>query len=789
MAWKNGDPGIVFIDRMDKQNPTSHKYTIESTNPCITGDSFVSTEKGLVPMQELSETHAEGIGITTDNRVPVESKNNDGTVTLLEQQAGMTADNAMNVFSTGTKDVYCIETHSGYTLQATKDHKIFTNEGWISLEQLDPQRHKVFIQAYEGQFNSNYTIQGVEQTIRGKNNRVYTYNFPTTWSKELGHVLGWLIGDGFISDSTHNGVGFTFGKNDKPTLSYLKRIINNFYGTPVQESKQYQNTHRLYYHSRHFVNYFKHLGVKPSKAEQKQVPKSIFTAPREAVVGFLQGIFSADGTISIHDKNRTYYIRLTSKSKTLLQETQLLLLNFGIKSTIYNRSRKERPACFTYTTVTGDKKEYSSDGICYELQVSRNQIPLFLKKIGFIGNAHAEKINRLHNRTHYKTTDTESIKSITYAGKKNVYDLTEPRTHSFIANGFVIHNCGEITLPPYGSCNLASVNLSLLTTTNDQGVTDVDWDKLKHVTRTATHLLDNVIDMNKYPLKEIEEVSKDERRLGLGVMGFADLLVKLKIPYNSEQGRALGERVMQFVHDESQKRSVELAQERGTFPCFTGSAWDTGKAEDAVRNSTFTTVAPTGTISMIADCSSGIEPLFSICYIKRVMDGQELLYANKEFEKVAKERGFYSEALMKKISTSGSLQHFDDIPDDVKKVFVTAHDITPEDHVLMQAAFQRHVDNSISKTINFPRDATIEDVERAYILAYDEGCKGLTVYRDQSRSEQVLNIDTGAMTQAVEETEHAAPPKNTCPNCNIPMHAGDGCFTCPSCALSLCSVA
>ncbi|MFZ1682668.1 MAG: vitamin B12-dependent ribonucleotide reductase, partial [Candidatus Zixiibacteriota bacterium] len=298
--------------------------------------------------------------------------------------------------------------------------------------------------------------------------------------------------------------------------------------------------------------------------------------------------------------------------------------------------------------------------------------------------------------------------------------------------------CGEQPLPPYDSCNLGSINLGQFVP--DELPTDytateasraIDWDRLARTVHAAVHFLDNVIDVNKYPIPQIEAQTRKNRRIGLGVMGWADMLVKLHLPYNSEEAIALGEQLMEFVETEARKQSSELAVSRGRFPNWEGSVYK--QDELLMRNATVTTVAPTGTISIIAGCSSGIEPYYAIAYERNVMEGTRLIEGNPVFDHVAKERGFYSEDLMKKISGVRSLKDLTEIPEELRALFLTAADVSPRDHIRMQAAFQKHCDSSVSKTINFPESATKEEVRSAYELAYELGCKGVTIYRDNSR--------------------------------------------------------
>jgi ribonucleoside-diphosphate reductase alpha chain len=297
--------------------------------------------------------------------------------------------------------------------------------------------------------------------------------------------------------------------------------------------------------------------------------------------------------------------------------------------------------------------------------------------------------------------------------------------------------CGEQPLLPMEACNLGSINLAACVA--GQGATAaIDYTELKRVVHTAVHFLDNTIDMSRYPLEAIDTMVKGNRKVGLGVMGFADLLFQLGIPYNSETALNQAEEVMAFIRDEAQTASRHLAAERGAFRNFEFSTY-AQRNLPPLRNATLTTIAPTGTLSIIANCSSGIEPLFALSFVRNVMDNDKLTEVNPCFEAVAKAHGFYSEELMRTIAKNGSLRDIASVPEEIKAVFVTAHDISPEWHIRMQAAFQKHTDNAVSKTVNLPHDATAEDVRKVYDLAYELNCKGVTIYRDGSKNNQVLS--------------------------------------------------
>ncbi len=377
-------------------------------------------------------------------------------------------------------------------------------------------------------------------------------------------------------------------------------------------------------------------------------------------------------------------------------------------------------------------------------------------------------MKKLENGEEYDLIDPRTQKITGRLNTKEVFSLIVKQAHKNGEPGIIFidkieqdnptpklgriestNPCGEQPILPYESCDLGSINLVRMIKKTGKGF-EIDWERLRKTVHLAVHFLDNVIDANKFPLPEIEKATKLTRKIGLGIMGWASLLIRLGIPYNSDEAIQLADKLMSFILNEAKKKSCQLAKEKGVFPAFKDSILE--KQNLSLRNATLTTIAPTGTISIIAGpTSSGIEPLFAISYYRNVMDNDKLVEAEPVFEETARERGFYSRQLMEKIAETGSIQKIEEIPADVKRVFVTAHDIQPEWHIRMQAVFQKYTNNAVSKTINFPHDAGVSDVRKAYLLAYQLGCKGITVYRDKSRQEQVLNIAGKQEAEAKEE--------------------------------------
>ena len=663
-AWATGDPGLVFLDRMNEANPNPQLGKIESTNPCVTGDTLIYTSKGMQRAVDLHNEQAP-LAVATDGRF-----------------GRWTFQKASNVFSSGMKPVYRLTTHEGYEVRVTGDHQIMTKSGWTKAKNIQPGQAICILNRVGG--------------------------FGSHGSEEMGELLGSLVGDETPKCRT---AVLSFFEREKEPAPDLEDIKHN-------------------------------------------VPEKVLTGTREMQTGFLRGIFSAHGHVN-QPIDGEAVIHLTSISRQMLLGLQRLLLNLGITSRIYcdhqDAEAKELPNGQEGSQTCQTKA-------CHEMLISKYNLPQFQARIGFLDGFKQGLLDTILESHHPRPPlehFTARFKELVPDGLEEVFDLTEPVTHSFIANGVVVSNCGEQILAPYESCNLGSVNLARMLGINNEETLEIDWERLRRVIYTGVRMLDNVIDMNQFPIKEIEEMSRKTRRIGLGIMGWADALIQMGIQYDSEEALELAHQVMGFIQEETHRASGILAEERGNFPAWEGSIY-----EEPMRNSAPVTIAPTGTISIIAGASSGIEPLFALSYVRTIMDGTRMVEINPHFEALAIGEGFHTPELMERIAETGSLKDLVDPesstgqtpPQWVGEIFRTSHDISPDWHVLMQSAFQAHTDNSVSKTINMPADATREDVKNAYILAYMTNCNGITVYRDGSKAEQVLSAGAAGQEAATADT-------------------------------------
>ncbi|NPV69403.1 MAG: TSCPD domain-containing protein [Firmicutes bacterium] len=701
MAWKNGEPGIIFLDRLEKDNPTPAVGHIESTNPCVTGDTWVMTGEGPRQVRELTGRPFEAV------------------VNGRRYSTG-----GQGFFKTGTRPVVRLQTQEGYSIRLTPDHKVLRvvdktryrlASEWVSTQELTPGDHVLL--------HDHRSLAG----------------WPGELTEAEGYLLGLLVGDGVL-------------KNDAAVLSVWTReqAVNeaeavagpaavmeaaltcaqtlphrsDFRGWTAVKGR---NEYRLKLASLRALA--ERMAMHPGR---KTITMEIERASSEGYRGFLRGLFDCDGFVQGSEKKGAS-VRLAQSDLGLLRAVQRMLLRLGIVSTIYEERRsagRQLPP-----DGRGGMREYQIKDR-HELIISGVNLSLYAERVGFVDRqkaARLESLLRSYRRRLNREIFVATVLAIEPDGVEDVYDVQVPGVNAFDGNGFCAHNCGEQPLLPYESCNLGSVNLARMVKSGD-----IDWDLLRSTVWTAVHALDNVIDANKYPVDMIETMTLGNRKVGLGVMGFADMLIRLNVAYDSEKATDLAESVMKFIQDEGVRASEELAKRRGVFPNFAKSVYSHGGPR--LRNATITTIAPTGTISMITGCSSGIEPIYALSYVRNVLDNQELPEVNPVFEEVMRARGLYDVGLMRRIAATGSIQDFDEIPPAIRRLFVTALDITPEWHIKMQAAFQKYTHNAVSKTVNFPHEATVEEVARVYMLAYRLGCKGVTVYRDRSRESQVLNV-------------------------------------------------
>ena len=758
-ATYSAEPGIFFIDNANKEtNATAYGQKVVATNPCFHPSTRISTEFGLMTIEELYKKVGNKSFLTaTDNRLIEQAKVVNGRD---QEVPGITHREAI-VFPTGEKQTLDIQLKNGMKLNVTPDHRVYTDKGWKEAQELTKE-DLVYIQSGEGQFAEHDGI-----------------------GERAGLFLGWLTGDGWLSKDRR--VGLVFGKDDQEIIPEILEIGHELSGFTPKVMERENGTFQASYNRKAFTDQMNAWGVKSCRAHEKRVPESIFTAKKSTVTNFLRGLFCADGTVYTKDKNHRT-VRLTSTSKELLQDTQLLLLNYGIHGKIYSREKRNQMN-FRYVTKEGEEKVYESKPF-YELVISGNNLSLFKTEIGFKHIQRKEDLLAVVPKSSRKNEKfVTKVESIDEGEVVTVYDITEPETHSLIANGVVVHNCGEQPLAPYSVCNLAAVNLAAIA---DKQQAKPDFEKLKETVRVGVRMQDNVIDSTPYFLEDNRVQALGERRIGLGVMGLHDLLIYCQTEYGSNEGNQLVDKIFETIATTAYRESIQLAKEKGSFPFLIGETEEEtqelrqrfietgymqkmpedireGVLQYGIRNSHLLTVAPTGSTGTMVGVSTGLEPYFSFTYYRSGRLG-------KFIEVKADIVNEYLEL------------HPEQDPDNLPKWFVTAMSLSPEAHADTQCVIQRWVDSSISKTVNAPKGYRVDQVEQVYRRLYKGGAKGGTVYVDGSRDSQVLTLkaeenDFSEQTELFEEEEKKVVLVDTVKelektNMNIGSEIGD---TCPVC--------
>jgi ribonucleoside-diphosphate reductase alpha chain len=702
-AWASAEPGVWFRERSNKMANSWYFNPLIATNPCVTGDTRIYTNKGMIKAIDLFNDETE-IEAVIDGRFGLEQTTTPST----------------RVFRTGHKPVFKLQTKEGYSIRATADHRFMTPRGWVELRDLQPG-DGVHILDRKGGFGQEGSL-------------------------ELGRVLGWLVGDGTIK--TDRAVLSFFGEEKRELAPLFAQYVNDLVA-PVTAG------HRTYTvgtidvggrdEARVQSDRLRTMVAEYGLVENKfQVPEVVFRGTEEMQRGFLQALFTADG--SVQKASGTVNIRLASSHLDLLEEVQMLLGNFGIASRIYKNRRKGQFRAMP--DGKGGSKDYWTRAQ-HELNISKRNILAFAEELGFILNRKQQTLQTYLDE--YKMGPrwepfAATVETITADGTEDVYDLTEPVTHSFTSNNFILHNCGEQPIGAFSVCNLGAINLSRFY--DDEGH-DVAWDDLRQTVQYAVRFLDNVIDSTPYFFEENAQVQGDERRVGLGTMGIAELMIRLGIRYGSDESVEFIDKIYGFITREAYFTSAELAKQKGAFPKFEAEKFlESGfmqsmpadvremVQEKGIRNVTLLTQAPTGTTGTMVNTSTGVEPFFSWTYYRKSRLG-----LHEEQVPLVK-------------------QWFEANPDvkELPHYFVTAMELTPQEHVKVQGAFQRWIDSAISKTSNVPNEYTVEQVSELYQYMYDLGCKGGTIYRDGSRDEQVLMLE-GDKRAEDEKSTHQKPEK------------------------------
>lgn len=691
-AHSCGDPGIIYLDRLQRDNPVPEKE-INATNPCVTADTRLATQFGLVPIGELCARGA-GLWVTVDRRA------------LGQDGKGTEVRPAVPAFVTAREaDVYRVVTDDGYEIKATEWHEFYTARGKLPLRELKPG-DRLLVQSGKGQFGSEGRA-------------------------ELGTLLGLITGDGHF---THRGRGhetvvLNFWGADRVLAPAAAATVNAMIAGQAHRPREYRvspvavpERNHVFIRSIVLARVLQHYGF--TRESKVRVPEVVWRGTEACVKAYLRALFQTDGTVNVSGGKRSCSVRLASSHEGLLKDVQVLLANFGV----FCRIRKRRDAGGRWLPDgRGGAREYACRAD-YELIVDGESRERFMDEIGFLLDYKSERYREwVKDKALRKTQPFVSrVAGIAHVGREPVFDTTQADHNTVIFNGLVTGQCGEQPLSPGESCLLGSVNLARMLKPGRDGYV-VDWELLRDTVRLGIRFLDNLIDVAEYPLDFIADATRATRKVGLGYTGLHDLLIKMGLPYDAEEGRRFASTVFKAVQDTAHAYSRDLAGERGCFPDWERSVFH---PHEKRRNAACITVAPTGSVTTIAGCEGyGIEPIFAVAYTKDTDVAGSFEVFSPLFLEACEKYDVTREA-MSEVARRGGCQGVEGVPPGLALIFKGAQEISPRDHILMQAEVQKYVCNAVSKTINLPNTATIHDVETCYRLAYELGLKGITVFRD-----------------------------------------------------------
>ncbi len=780
-AWICGDPGMQYDTTINRWNPVKATHRINASNPCFPGDQRVATDKGFIAFRELIERVNQGESFRVwTHRATAGANGTNG-----KPDHGLVLSSPTQYMITGVNDVYRVVFDNGVEIRATKNHRFWTvNRGSVTVGELLPSDRVLLadapIPATEAE--KALPVSSDWKTYRQLGDRFAEMTFPEKWSPELGELLGHLVGDGSVGYSM---LCWIYGTEDdaRELMPRHRALLRSYVGEAcVNESVQPNGTRQLRVSRAPFRRFVKALGVLRKQAHEKRVPASVFQAPAEAQVGFLQGLFGADGCMVDQQANGTRYAGLGSRSYALLQDVQKLLLLFGIQSTIYITDGAR--SSFSYKTVKGEERSYFGRPFAYDLRITGPSLERFARTIGFSlsrKNERAAKVVEEH--VFYRENPTASIADVIYEGPEVTYNLTEPLHHSYVVEGVVVANCSEYMFVDDSACNLASINLMKFFNTED-GSFNVE--NFRHACDVMISAQEMLVDNASYPTQKIADNSYKFRPLGLGYANLGALLMATGHAYDSDEGRAYAAAVTSMMCGEAYLQSSKIASELGPFAGYApnreaflevigmhrdaayqvpleGVSADLSKAHRAVwdaalesgkqygyKNGQVTVLAPTGTIGFMMDCdTTGVEPDLALVKYKKLVGGGTIKIVNQTVPLALRRLGYTEpeiNAIVDYVDEKGTIEGAPGFKEEHLPVFDCAfralngtRSIHYMGHVKVMGAVQPFLSGAISKTVNLPPDATPDEIAGVYMEGWKQSLKAIAIYRDGCKRTQPLN--------------------------------------------------